>query len=212
MFRFSQMGWYKSLSSNNASNNPQPPPTTTATTGDNFTATSVVNGGAPDYIFNKDQQRIILNPIDAENNNNSNIEQAPPKKMTMLHQMGTRLGLLKKSGGEQRIKTVIVSQPMITMSQSSLAYDQLDDDETATTSSAATTRQQAKTKSQRASLNDTVQKNKLKLKNIVASSDESDKEDILADNDEDSSVHNQDRVYLDLSPKVVANIRPWIFF
>jgi hypothetical protein len=207
MFRFSQMGWYKSLSSNNASNNPQSPPTTTATTGDNFTATSVVNGGAPDYIFNKDQQRIILNPIDADNNNNSNIEQTPPKKMTMLHQMGTRLGLFKKGGGEQRIKTVIVSQPMITMSQSSLAYDQLDDDETATTSSTAT-RQQAKTKSQRASLNDTVQKNKLKLKNIVASSDESDKEDILADNDEDSSVHNQDRIYLDLSPKVVANTRP----
>lgn len=202
MFRFSQYGWYKSLLSNNSRAGG-------GGGGAEFAATTV-DGQTPDNLINQDRphQRIILNPMESEEieRSSSTVRLIKKHPESLLDRIKSRLPFIGRRyrGAGYAATSVLMSQPMSTgVSQSSLIYAQLDED------------QQRGKASNRASLSETVQ-SKLKLKrsggNAANSEDESDREEILMEDmsnrsSRNDSNNNDERVYLDLS-KVMSSIRP----
>lgn len=171
--------------------------------GDNFTETTVNGGGFPKYMYSQDQPRITLNSID----NVEIFERPESKREAIIKRWKSKLGLLKI---EERFKNALMSTcPNLNVntnksqSKSSLIYDQLDEP-------AAKSNLDASNKLSKAYVGNVfqVKKTKLKLKKFsVDSDDDSDKEEILADNSEHDN--QQGKVYLNLlSPKVLASKMP----
>lgn len=177
MFRFNQYGWYKSLTGNNSSN---------SSPDQQFTATSV-NGGGGEFMFNREQQRIILNPMDPELDSTPNTIRLT-KKQTVLNRLTNRLPFFTS---KDRYQTTVLSPMSAGVSQSSLIYAQLDEENLSNSGGKHGLKLKPQ---QKGSLTETMH-NKLKLK--TASSDESDREEILMD--DLANRRNDDRVYLDLS-------------